>query len=71
LGDPKGAVPAYDALLLVSPARAKDARFRAALRPLRGSIAVERMRQANYMVDRDTDKASPEAAARWLAGRGQ
>jgi len=69
LADPKGAVPAYDALLLVSPARAKDARFRAALRPLIGSIPVDRMRQANYMVDRDSDKASPEAAAKWLAGR--
>jgi osmoprotectant transport system permease protein len=69
LADPKGAVPAYDALLLVSPARAKDARFRAALRSLVGSIPVDRMRQANYMVDRDTAKASPEAAAKWLTGR--
>jgi osmoprotectant transport system permease protein len=69
LADPKGAVPAYDALLLVSPERAGDERFRAALRPLIGSIPVDRMRQANYMVDRDTDKASPEAAARWLAAR--
>ncbi|MDB5689625.1 MAG: transporter permease [Sphingomonas bacterium] len=68
LADPKGAVPAYDALLLVSPARAKDARFVAALRPLVGSIPVDRMRQANYLVDRDTDKASPDAAARWLTG---
>jgi len=25
------------------------------------------MRRANYMVDRDRDKASPAAAARWLA----
>jgi len=24
------------------------------------------MREANYMVDRDSDKASPEEAARWL-----
>ncbi|PTQ10824.1 ABC transporter permease [Sphingomonas oleivorans] len=67
LADPKGAVPAYDALLLVSPRRARDARFVGALKPLVGSIPVDRMREANYMVDRDRDKATPEAAARWLA----
>ncbi len=32
LGDPKGALPSYDALLLVAPARAQDARFLATLR---------------------------------------
>ena len=60
-------MPAYDALLLVSSARAKDAKFVAALRPLVNSITPGRMRQANYMVDRDNGKATPEAAARWLA----
>ncbi len=69
LADPRHAVPAYDALLLVGPRRAHDARFRAALAPLVGAIAVDRMRRANYMVDRDVGKAGPEAAARWLAGR--
>ena len=69
LADPKGAVPSYDALLLVAPAHARDARFLAALRPLVGSVAVGRMREANYMVDRDTAKATPEGAARWLAHR--
>jgi osmoprotectant transport system permease protein len=67
LADPKGAAPGYDALLLVSPQRAGDGRFLAALRPLVGAIAVDRMRAANYMVDRDGDKATPEQAARWLA----
>ena len=66
LRDPRQAIPGYDAILLVSPARAKDARFTAALRPLVGAIAVERMREANYMVDRDADKRSPDQAARWL-----
>jgi osmoprotectant transport system permease protein len=66
LTDPKGAVPSYDALLLVSPQRRNDRRFLAALRPLVGSIPVEWMREANYMVDRDEAKASPEAAAHWL-----
>ncbi|MGK6354067.1 ABC transporter permease/substrate-binding protein [Sphingomonas sp. DT-207] len=67
LGDPRRAIPGYDAILLLSPRRADDARFQTALRPLVGAISVERMRQANYMVDRDTDKASPGEAARWLA----
>ena len=69
LADPKGALPGYDAVLLLSPARADDAKFIAALRPLVGAIPVETMREANLRVDRDTDKQSPEAAARWLAGR--
>lgn len=67
LTDPKGALPRYDALLLVSPAHARDARFLAALRPLVNALSVERMRAANYLVDRDTDKRTPEAAARWLS----
>jgi osmoprotectant transport system permease protein len=69
LADPKGAIPGYDAILLLSPRRANDARFQAALRPLVGAIQVEAMREANYLVDRDTAKASPEAAARWLESR--
>ncbi|MCW3846407.1 ABC transporter permease/substrate-binding protein [Sphingomonas sp. LB-2] len=69
LSDPRGALPGYDAILMVSPRRANDAHFQAVLRPLIGGIRVEDMRTANYMVDRDTDKASPEAAARWLARR--
>ncbi len=66
LTDPKGAIPAYDALLLVSPARAKDGALDAALRPLVGSIGVESMRRANLLVDRESDKSSPEAAAKTL-----
>lgn len=66
LGDPKGAIPGYDAMLMISPKRAEDARFQAALRPLVGAISVEAMREANYMVDRDDAKASPAEAAAWL-----
>lgn len=69
LADPRHAIPSYDAILMVSPQRANDARFVAALQPLVGRIPVEAMRQANYMVDRDTDKATPEEAARWLERR--
>jgi len=67
LADPKGALPHYDALLLVSPARARDAAFLAALRPLVGSIGIDAMRRANLAVDRDTGKKSPGQAARTLA----
>lgn len=67
LGDSRRAIPPYDAVILISPRRARDAGLRAALEPLVGAVGVERMRQANLMVDRDSDKATPRAAARWLA----
>ena len=68
LSDPRQAIPGYDAILLVAPGRAGDARFTAVLKPLVGAIGVEPMREANYMVDRDSDKRSPAEAAEWLAG---
>jgi osmoprotectant transport system permease protein len=67
LTDPKGAIPSYDAVILISPKRAKDPRIPRALTPLIGKIPVERMREANLMVDRDADKLSPREAARALA----
>ena len=69
LTDPKNALPGYDAILMVSPRHANDKRFQDVLRPLIGGIRVEDMRTANYMVDRDKDKTTPEAAAHWLAQR--
>jgi osmoprotectant transport system permease protein len=69
LTDPKGAIPPYDAVLLVSPRRAHDKRLLAALRPMVGRIPVEAMRQANYSVDRDQAKATPAEAARALAAK--
>ncbi|WP_420141807.1 glycine betaine ABC transporter substrate-binding protein, partial [Sphingomonas sp.] len=66
LRDPRGAIPRYDAILLASPAHARDGRFIHALGPLVDAIPVDAMRRANLMVDRDADKASPDAAARWL-----
>jgi osmoprotectant transport system permease protein len=71
LGDVKGAIPAYDALILVAPRRAGDERFLAALRPLVGSIPVEAMQRANYAVDRDHDKLTPAAAASLLEATGR
>jgi osmoprotectant transport system permease protein len=66
LSDPRGAIPPYDAVVLVSPTRADDRRLLGALRPLIGKIPVEAMRAANYSVDRDSGKVSPGEAARKL-----
>ena len=70
LADPRRALPSYDAVLLVSPDHAEDRRLVEALRPLIGAISVERMREANLMVDRDEDKKTPAEAARWLDPAG-
>jgi osmoprotectant transport system permease protein len=66
LADPKGALPPYDAVLLVGPAHAHDARFLAALKPLIGAIPLTLMQQANLMVDREQDKQTPAETAAWL-----
>jgi len=66
LGDPKGALPPYDAILLVSPAHANDDGLLMALKPLLGAIDLATMQRANLMVDRPDDKLSPQQAARWL-----
>ncbi|MBV8682592.1 MAG: ABC transporter permease/substrate-binding protein [Caulobacteraceae bacterium] len=66
LSDPKQALPPYDAVILVSPRRARDSRLIAALSPMVGAIPVQTMREANYSVDRPKDKLTPTAAAMWL-----
>jgi len=66
LTDPARALPSYDAVVLLSSRAAADPRLVAALRPLVGAVPIERMRAANLMVDRDTDKRTPDEAARWL-----
>jgi osmoprotectant transport system permease protein len=67
LEDPKEVILPYDAVVLVSPARASDPMLRRSLEPLVGAISIERMREASLMVDRDADKVSPQKAAGWLA----
>ena len=67
LSDSKHAIPAYDAVILISPRSRDDDRLRSALAPLIGAIPVERIRQANYMLDRDVGKATVQEAARFLA----
>lgn len=69
LSDPKRALPPYDAVVLLSPKAAKDAKLRDALRPLLGAVSVEAMRAANLAVDRETEKLSPAEAARRLGAR--
>ncbi|MEN2786029.1 ABC transporter permease/substrate-binding protein [Sphingomonas qilianensis] len=69
LTDPRRAIPSYDAMLLVSRTAARDQRLVHALKPLIGRVPVAAMREANYMVDRDDNKTSPEQAARWLEQR--
>jgi osmoprotectant transport system permease protein len=71
LDDPANALPPYDAMLLLGSRVADDAGVICALAGLRGAISVERMRQANLMVDRDVDKATPAEAATWLLGQLQ
>ena len=51
LADDRHAAPSYDAVLLVSPKRAHDARLLDALRPLIGRITPDAMRAANAEVD--------------------
>jgi osmoprotectant transport system substrate-binding protein/osmoprotectant transport system permease protein len=66
LDDSKHAIPSYDAVVLISPGRAADPVLLRALTPLIGKISIEHMREANLMVDRDADKATPLQAADFL-----
>ena len=65
--DPLQVIPPYDAIILASPARASDPVLHRALDPLVGSIPIERMREANYSVDRESNPLSPLQAAQALA----
>lgn len=68
LADPEGALPSYDAMIMLSPRIANDEGVIAALTPLVGAISVEAMREANLAVDReDAKKVTPKQAAEGLA----
>jgi osmoprotectant transport system permease protein len=64
LEDPLQAIPPYDAVILLSPRVAGQPEVVRALTPLLGSIRVERMRQANLMVDEG--RRTVDQAAGWL-----
>jgi glycine betaine/choline ABC-type transport system substrate-binding protein/ABC-type proline/glycine betaine transport system permease subunit len=66
LDDPKQAIPPYDAILLVSPKRANDAGFRAAVAPLIDAIDVTAMREANLRAATGGAQGSPAEVAKWL-----
>ncbi len=66
LGDPRVALLPYDAVLLLSPQVASNPDVIAVFEPLMGAISIERMRRANWMVDRSDDKRSVDEAAAWL-----
>lgn len=66
LGDPKSAIPPYDAVVLISPGRANDTRLRDALQPLLGRIDIATMRAANLRAAGGNADSSPDAVARWL-----
>jgi osmoprotectant transport system permease protein len=66
LDDPKGAVPPYDALLLLAPKRAHDETLQAALQPLLGKIDIADMREANLRASGNDADSSPTSVARWL-----
>ncbi len=66
LEDSKHVFPPYDAILLLSPRVANEPEIVAALEPLVGAIRVEKMREANWMVDRAENKKTPAEAAAWL-----
>jgi osmoprotectant transport system permease protein len=66
LADPAGAILPYDAIVLVARKRANDDVLRRALTPLVDAIPLALMQEANYRVDRERDKETPAATARWL-----
>ena len=65
LADPAGALPPYDALLLVS--RHAPAGVARALGSLVGAVPPDVMREANRRVD--VDGQTPDAVAAWLRDR--
>jgi osmoprotectant transport system permease protein len=66
LGDPKRAIPPYDAIVLLAPKRGSDQALRRALQPLLGKIDISEMREANLRAAGGDGASSPDAVARWL-----
>jgi osmoprotectant transport system permease protein len=66
LDDPRAAIPPYDAVLLLSPKRAADAKLLDALKPLLGRIDIAAMRAANLRAASGGGEGTPDAVARWL-----
>jgi glycine betaine/choline ABC-type transport system substrate-binding protein len=69
LEDDRRYFPPYEAAYVVRAATWKNARVRAALEPLSGTITAEAMRRMNAAVDRDGRR--PEDVAREFLARGR
>jgi osmoprotectant transport system permease protein len=63
LDDTRQVTLPYDAIILLSPHAAGDARLHRALAPLVNAIPIERMRAANLSVDASVNKLTPAQAA--------
>jgi osmoprotectant transport system permease protein len=66
LGDPRHAIPPYDAIVLLAPKRKDEAALKSALQPLLGKIDIAAMREANLRAAGNDASSSPNAVARWL-----
>ncbi len=64
LTDPQGALPSYDALILLGP---HHKNLTATLATFENKIPPALMQQANYQADRTDNKKTPRQAATWLA----
>jgi osmoprotectant transport system permease protein len=69
LDDPRHAIPPYDAVLLLAPKRADDAKLRDALAPLLGRLDIAAMRQANLRASGGGSGGAPDEVATWLWDR--
>lgn len=65
LEEPAGALPPYDAFIILSPDAAEDRALQAALAPLASAISSDMMRTANGKVD--LERESVRQAADWLS----
>ena len=65
LADNRRAIPPYDAIVLISPKRAKNSPLIDAVRPLIDAISLDLMREANRKIGADTS-ATAESVARWM-----
>ncbi|WP_412545739.1 ABC transporter permease/substrate-binding protein [Maricaulis sp. MIT060901] len=64
LADPRGILPPYDAVILLSPEAAERPGLADALAGLVGSISDDDMREANRLAD--LERQTPQQAASWL-----
>jgi len=71
LTDPKHVIPPYDAVLLVSPRHANDAKLIAALKPLIDAIPVSAMQEANAQAanGKTVDEVASELLKKMIAAK--